>query len=161
MTRCLPGERDDLQVDQVRTFLAHFQHGLERREVRVGDVDVGAHMLDAVGGQGLDRFLARVLVSAWVMVALRSPQHSMPSNRVPLMFQRGSPAVSVASRWIWGSTKGGITRLPAASWSSAAAVVVPDWGDAGDPAMFQVQIMQAFTVAQAGVDDVHGQVPLG
>jgi hypothetical protein len=33
--------------------------------------------------------------------------------------------------------------------------------DAGDPAVFQVQIMQAFTVAQAGVDDVHGQVPLG
>ena len=35
------------------------------------------------------------------------------------------------------------------------------WGDAGNPAVFQVQIMQAFTVAQAGVDDVHGQVPLG
>ena len=33
--------------------------------------------------------------------------------------------------------------------------------DAGDQAVFQVQIMQAFTVAQAGINDVHAQVPLG
>ncbi|MNL36818.1 hypothetical protein D3C87_1589270 [compost metagenome] len=67
-------------------------------------------------------FLTRFLVSSAVIVTLRSLQHSMPSNSVPLMFQRGSPAVSVASRWICGSTKGGITRLPPASRSSGPRV---------------------------------------
>ncbi|MNW15208.1 hypothetical protein D3C71_2136500 [compost metagenome] len=43
-------------------------------------------------------FFARFLMSSWVVISLRSAQHSIPSNRVPLMFHRGSPAVSVASR---------------------------------------------------------------
>ena len=50
--------RDDLQVDQVSTFFAHFEHGLECGELRVGDVDVGAHVLDAMRRQGLNGFLA-------------------------------------------------------------------------------------------------------
>ncbi len=66
-------------------------------------------------------FFARALVSSWVTSALRSPQRSMPSNSVPLMFQAGSPAVRVASRWMCGSMKGGTTRLLAASMSPSLA----------------------------------------
>ncbi|MNZ92901.1 hypothetical protein D3C78_1119460 [compost metagenome] len=33
-------------------------------------------------------------------------------------------------------------------------------GDVGDQAVFQVQFMQAFTVTQTGVDDVHQANPL-
>ena len=51
-----------MHVDQVTAFFAHFEHRFERGQLRVGVVDVGAHVLDAVGGEGLDGFLARVLV---------------------------------------------------------------------------------------------------
>ena len=50
-------EGDDLQVDQVAGFLAHFEHGLERGQGRVGDVDVRAHMLDAMVDQHVDGLL--------------------------------------------------------------------------------------------------------
>ena len=56
MTRCPPGEGDDLQVDQVGALFTYLQHGLECGEVWVGDVDMGAHMLDAMGGEGLYGF---------------------------------------------------------------------------------------------------------
>ena len=38
-------------------FLAHLDHRLQRRQRRVGDVDVGAHVLDAVVDQHVDGFL--------------------------------------------------------------------------------------------------------
>ncbi len=49
-------ERDDLQVDQMATFLAHFEHRFERGQRGIGDVDMGPHMLDAMGGEGADGF---------------------------------------------------------------------------------------------------------
>ncbi|KOT01399.1 hypothetical protein DM50_3034 [Burkholderia mallei] len=58
-------------------------------------------------------------MSSCVIVALRCAQRSIPSNSVPLMFHSGSPAVSTASRWMCGSTSGGITSLPSASITSA------------------------------------------
>ncbi len=50
-------KRHDLKVDQVRAFFADFQHGFQRGQVWVGDVDMGADMLDAVSGQGLNSLL--------------------------------------------------------------------------------------------------------
>src|SRR4051812_2934399 len=52
---------------------------------------------------------ARSRTSSRVTEGLRSDQTAMPSQRVPELFQRGSPAVSVASRWMCGSTNGGLT----------------------------------------------------
>src|SRR6266700_3579147 len=49
----------------------------------------------------------------------------MPSNREPDTFGRGWPTVRTASRWIWGSTRGGVTRRPPRSMVSAAVVSSP------------------------------------
>ena len=46
---------------------------------------------------------------------LYSSQHWIPSNKVPVRFQRGRPAVRQVSRCTWDSTKGGSTILPAQS----------------------------------------------
>ena len=53
----------------------------------------------------------------------------MPSNSDPDTFGRGWPTVSTASRWMCGSTSGGVTRRPPRSMVSAAAVLVADGDD--------------------------------
>ncbi|KOS79635.1 hypothetical protein DM53_441 [Burkholderia mallei] len=58
-------ERDDLQIDQPARLVLHLEHRLQRRERRVGHVDVRAHVLNAVIAQHPDRRMRaglRVLV---------------------------------------------------------------------------------------------------
>ncbi|MPM87083.1 hypothetical protein SDC9_134176 [bioreactor metagenome] len=72
--------------------------------------------------------MARALTSSCVSIALRSAQRSMPSNNVPDWFQLGSPAVCVVSRWICGSTNGGMARPPSASSTSPCGNVAVSCG---------------------------------
>ena len=45
------GEGDNLQVNQMTGFFAHFQQRLERTQRGIGHVDMGAHVLNAVLSQ--------------------------------------------------------------------------------------------------------------
>jgi len=156
------GKRDDLQVDQVRAFLAHFEHGLERGEVRIGHVHVGADMLDAMGGEGLDGLfgagLGVCLGDGGLAFAPALDALEQRAAHVPARFAGGEGGVEVDVRFDkgWDHQVAGCVQVAGRQCGRCRL-----GRDAGDPAVFQVQIMQAFTVAQAGVDDVHGQVPLG
>jgi hypothetical protein len=120
---------DDLQIDKMGRLF--FTSSIASSAVREGSVtSMGAHVLHAVIAQHADGFqrpLARIFN---VTLALRWLQRAMPSNRVPLIFHSGSPAVRVASRWICGSTNGGITSFCCASISPASAVCGGLRGDA-------------------------------
>ena len=54
-------EGDDLQVNQVAGFFTDFKHRLERAQRRVGDVDMGAHVLNAMLGQHTDSGVSALL----------------------------------------------------------------------------------------------------
>lgn len=114
----LLGKRDNLQVDQVAALLAHFEHGLERRQVWIGDVHMGAHMLDAMGRQGLDGLfgagLGVFLGDAGLAFAPAFDPFKQRPAHIPARFAGGEGGVEV-DMWL---DKGGTTRLPAASRSS-------------------------------------------
>lgn len=105
--------------------------------------------------------LARALVSSWVMVALRSPALDPLEQRtahVPARFAGSERGIKVDVGFDerrYHQVAGGV-QIAGRERGHAGLR-----SNTGDPAVFQVQIMQAFTVAQAGIDDVHGQVPLG
>ena len=49
-------EGDNLQIDKMGRLFFHSQHRLKRRQGRVGDINVGAHVLHAVVAQHADGF---------------------------------------------------------------------------------------------------------
>src|ERR1035437_3921994 len=61
-------------------------------------------------------------------MGFRSLQQAMPSQRVPLSFQRGSPAVRAVSRWMCGSTYGAESKAPLASTTVRAGAGSADAG---------------------------------
>ena len=76
----------------------------------------------------------------------------MPSQRVPDEFHRGSPAVSVVSRWMCGSTNGGRTSPPAASISTLGRPLRSGGAarlDGGDPAILHIQVDEVTVVEKA------------
>ncbi|MNF84315.1 hypothetical protein D3C84_666690 [compost metagenome] len=155
-------ECDDLQVDQVPAFLAYFEHRLERGQLRVGDVDVGAHMLDAVGGEGLDGFLGAglgvFLGDRHLALAPAFDAFEQRAAHVPARFACGERGVEVDVRFDEGrhhQVAAGVQIIGAQGRRFGLT------GNIADQAVFQVQLMQAFLVAQAGVDDVHQANPFG
>ena len=119
-------------------------------------------MLDAVGGEGLDGFFGAgpgvFLGDGGLAFAPALDAFEQGAAHVPARFAGGEGGIKVNMRFDEGRYHQVAGRIQVIGRHQRCCCL---WGDAGDPAVFQVQIMQAFTVAQAGVDDVHGQVPLG
>ncbi len=63
----------------------------------------------------------RRLTSSTVRPLTRSAQIAIPSKREPVSLCRGSPTVSTASRWMWGSTSAGVTSAPPRSITCRAS----------------------------------------
>ena len=90
---------------------------------RVAHVDVAADVLGrrspaasaAPRGPGC-------CTSSFESVRTRSAQTAMPSNSEPDTLGRGCPTVSTASRWMCGSTRGGVTSRPSRSISCVESV---------------------------------------
>ncbi|MNL03922.1 hypothetical protein D3C87_1244720 [compost metagenome] len=130
--------------------------------MRVGDVDVGAHMLDAVGGEGLDGFLGPglgvFLGDGRLAFAPALDAFEQRAAHVPARLAGGQGGVEVDVRFDKGrhhQFTAGIQIVRAQGRGFDLA------GDAADQAVFQVQLMQAFLVAQTGIDDVHRADPFG
>ena len=83
-----------------------------------------------------------------VRSSTRSAQTAMPSNSEPDTFGRGWPTVSTASRWMCGSTSGGVTSRPARSMVSRA-LAVASAGD--DPAAVDAEVGERVLPRDAGV----------
>ncbi|MNO90852.1 hypothetical protein D3C76_823830 [compost metagenome] len=156
----LLGECDDLHVDQMPAFFAHLEHGLERRELRVGDVDVGAHVLDAVGGKGLEGFpgahLGVFFGDGDLALAPAFDAFEQRAAHVPARLASGEGGVEVDVRFDEGRHHQVATGVQVVG-AQGRRFGLP--GDVADQAVFQVQFMQAFLVAQPGVDDVHRADP--
>ena len=153
-------ERDDLQVNQMTAFLAHFEHGFERGELRVGDVNVGAHVLNAVGSQRLNGLLGAGLGVFFgdgdFALAPAFDALEQRTAHVPARLAGGEGGVEVDVRLDEGrhhQIAAGIEVFRAEGRCFGLT------GDAVDQAVFKVQFVQAFLVAQAGVDDVHQANP--
>ena len=155
----LLGKGDDLQVHQVPGLFAHLEHGLERGQVGVGDIDMGTHLLDAMGGQG-----AQGLVGPGASVfggdaglALTPALDALEQRaaHVPAWLAGGEGGVQV-DMWLderrYHQVAAGIQVLLAMGRHRGLLFLGQD---AGDAPVFQVQLVQAFTVAQAGVGDQH------
>ncbi|MNL23596.1 hypothetical protein D3C87_1449910 [compost metagenome] len=154
------GERDDLHVHQVTAFLAHFEHGLQCGQLRVGNVDVGAHMLDAVGGEAFNGFFGPGLGvfqgDGRLALAPAFDALEQRAAHVPARFAGGQGRVEVNVRLDEGrhhQIAAGVQIVRPQGWRLGLA------RDVADQAVFQVQLMQAFLVAQPGVDDVHQERP--
>ncbi|KWV87719.1 hypothetical protein PFLmoz3_02656 [Pseudomonas fluorescens] len=123
---------------------------------------MGAHMLDAMGGEGLNGFFGPGLgvfqSNGGLAFAPALDAFKQRTAHVPARLAGGEGGVEVdvgLDKGRYDQVAGGVQVAGHQCGRSGLR------SDAGDPAIFQVQIMQAFTVAQAGIDDVHGQVPLG
>jgi hypothetical protein len=154
------GNADDLQVDQVAAFLADFEHGFERGELRVGDVDVGAHVLNAVGGQRLNGFLGAGLGVFFgdgdFALAPAFDAFEQRAAHVPARLASGQRGVEVNVRLDEGrhhQIAAGVEVIRA----EGRCFGLP--GDVADQTVFKVQFVQTFLVAQTGVDDVHQANP--
>ena len=137
-------------------FLAHLEQGLEGSQRRVGDVHMGAHMLDAVGGQGLEGFVGAVagVVEGQGGLALAPALDALEQRaaHVPTRLARRQRGIEVDMGLDKGrhhQVAGGVQVVGAEGRCFGLA------GDAGDQAFFQVQYVQAVVVAQAGVDYEH------
>lgn len=154
---CPPEEGDDLQVDPGRHFAAHLEHGLERGEGRVGDVDVAAHVLHAVGDlpfQGLPGALLDVLVAEQgLALGPALDAFKQRAGAVPLRLAGGLGGVEVDVRLDerrHGKTAGAVQAL--------AGVVggLFHRHQGGDTAIGDAQLPETFAAAQAQVVNQHG-----
>ena len=156
----LLGECDDLQVDQITAFLAHFEHGFKGGQLRIGDIDVGAYMLDAMGGEGLDGFLGAglgvFLGDGRLAFAPAFDALEQRTAHVPAWLAGGQGCVEVDVRLDEGRYHQVATGIQIVG-AQGRGLGLP--GDVADQAVFQVQLMQAFLVTQPGVDDVHQERP--
>lgn len=156
----LLGKGDDLQVDQVGGLLAYLEHGLECGQRRIGDVDVGAHVLDAMGGQGADGAcgagLGVFLGDGGLALAPALDALEQGAAHVPARLTGGQGGVEVDVRLDEGRHH---------QVASGVDVVRPYrrrhelLGDGGDESAFEADVIQAFAVTQAGVEDAHGRSP--
>ena len=153
----LLGEGDDLQVDPGRHFAAHLEHGLERGEGRVGDVDVAAHVLHAVGDlpfQGLPGALLDVLVAEQSLaLGPALDAFEQRAGAVPLRLAGGLGGVEMDVRLDerrHGKTAGAVQAL--------AGVVdgLFHRHQGGDTAIGDTQLPETFAAAQAQVVNQHG-----
>lgn len=92
-------ECNDLQINQRRHRPTHFQHRLQSDQLQVRHVDMGTNMLDSLRHLPLQRGRGPgYYIGGRQQLLALEPSVRFPSNRVPLRFQAGSPAVSAVSR---------------------------------------------------------------
>ena len=138
------------------SFLAHFEHGLERGQGRVGDVDVSAHVLDAMVDQHVDGLLGAGLgvFMGDQRLALGPALDALEQRaaHVPGRLAGGEGGVEVDVRLDEGRYDQVASGVQIALGDGVQGVLDVDGGDA-----FAVQsdAVQAVAAAQAGIVDDH------
>ncbi|MNG92065.1 hypothetical protein D3C79_509840 [compost metagenome] len=157
----LLGEGDDLQVEQVAHFVTHFDHGFQRRQGGVGDIDMGTYMLDAMVHQHADGLFRAVLdvVMGGDRLALGPALDAFEQGaaHVPARLAGGQRGVQVNVRFDEGRHH---QVLPGIQVIGSARRHPFGLGhDGGDAFAAELDAEQAGLAAQACVDDVHDASP--
>ncbi|MNE49608.1 hypothetical protein D3C80_1441390 [compost metagenome] len=150
-----------MQVDQVAHLFTHLDHGLERGELGVGDVDMGAYVLNAVvdqhadglGGAGLDVFVG----GDFLAFGPALDAFEQGATHVPLRLAGSEGGVEVDVRLDEGGYHQVLPGIQviAGPWCHRTALGL----DAGDAVAVQFDAKQASLAPQACIDDVHGVTP--
>ncbi|MCY1414713.1 hypothetical protein D9M71_301720 [compost metagenome] len=149
-------EGDDLHVQQMTVLLAQFEHGLQGGEAGIGHVDVRAHMLDAMRDQhlqGAAGALPGVLGGdAGLAFGPAFDAFEQRAAHVPARLAGGQHGIQMDMRLDEGrhhQIAAGI-HVVLLRYEGCGLRV-----DGGDQRAFQYKAVQAFPVAQTGIDDFH------
>jgi hypothetical protein len=96
------GKRDDLQIDQMASLFAHFEHRLECPKRRIGHIDVGTDMLDTVLGQhadgGMRALLGVLMGNARLALTPAFDTFEQRAAHVPLRIASGERGIQMNVR---------------------------------------------------------------